>query len=88
MKTLKLMLMAGLLAGVFSQTTLAAGSDPNDKPVEGAQDVVEGSGCTVCAKNAYGKKLTDSEGPNTSYDDKLNEAGSAGAAGKAEEGTH
>jgi hypothetical protein len=87
MKNFKLILMAGLLAGVFSQVSLAAGSDPNDTPVEGAQDVVEGSGCMVCSKQTVGGKLTDTPADKKDQHRDLLPDTSTGAPGKSEQGT-
>ena len=90
MKTIKVILMAGLLTSVFSASTcFAEQKDPNDAPVSGAQAVVVGEKCDVCQANTSSGTLKK-EDPHR-YDALLPDGAAskdADKTGTADKGSH
>jgi hypothetical protein len=90
MKSMKLILMAVLLIGLFSQASFAASDDPNLKSdTQDSGVIADGTDCVQCKASSDQSSLTQKKTPNTAYDSYLSDSGSAATdASKAEQGTH
>jgi|GEM_PF-3336956 len=91
MKNFKSILMAGLLLTslLLASTSFAAGDPNSDAPVNGAEVVAPGTGCTACAANSVGGTLLDNPATKDQHNDLLNNSGTAAdKAGVTDKGSN